>query len=365
MSVVTKKIIPLNKWFKESKNLRPYLISGPCSAESEEQLVSTAKLLQEHTNINMLRAGIWKPRTRPNSFEGVGADALNWLKTASKAIDVPCCTEVANTKHVEACLKAGVDVLWLGARTVVSPFAVQEIADALKGIDIPIMVKNPVNPDFKLWVGAIERIQNSGVNKIAAIHRGFSWFDNTPYRNAPRWSMAIELKTIFPDLNIICDPSHIAGKRNLIHDISQKALDLEMDGLMIESHINPDEALSDASQQVTPQNLGQILDNLNVRDSGVNSLNQELKSLRAIIDEIDHEILRKIKDRMQIVEKIGAYKKKNKVTILQLERWKEILESRTNLSNSLSLNLDFTKKYLEVLHEESIRLQTQIMNMNE
>lgn len=361
-----KDFIPIQNWFLPTKeDKKPFIIAGPCSAETEEQLISTVSSLKETGKVHMLRAGVWKPRTRPNSFEGVGQEGLKWLKKASQQTGLPVCTEVANTKHVEASLKEGVDVLWLGARTVVSPFSVQEIAEALRGTNVPVMIKNPVNPDLKLWIGAIERFVKSGLQKIAAIHRGFSWFDNTPFRNAPRWGMPIELKTMFPNLSIICDPSHIAGKVDTIEEICQKALDLEMDGLMIESHINPQKALSDPEQQLTPKALNNLLERLTIRQNSSNKINGELESLRGVIDEIDVEILRKFQERMAIIDKIGIYKRENNITILQLQRWKEIVDTRIEIAQSLNINAEFVKKYLRVLHEESIRLQTQILSLSE
>jgi chorismate mutase len=315
------KITPLKDWLPQVK--KPLIISGPCSAETEKQVIATAIELAKTNRVNVLRAGIWKPRTRPNTFEGVGEKGLAWLKKAGVETGLPVATEVANAQHVDACLKNGIDILWIGARTTVNPFSVQEIADAVKGVDIPVFVKNPINPDLQLWMGALERINNAGITKIAAIHRGFSSFEKTPFRNAPKWEIAIELKTICPELDIICDPSHIAGNRALLPFIAQKALDLDMNGLMIESHIHPQTALSDASQQITPDALFQMLNELTIRES--TSINKEFKSqlesLRTMIDELDEEIIQKMASRMKIAEKIGEYKKENNVTILQVKRW--------------------------------------------
>jgi chorismate mutase len=356
------KITPLKDWLPQVK--KPLIISGPCSAETEKQVIATAIELAKTNRVNVLRAGIWKPRTRPNTFEGVGEKGLAWLKKAGVETGLPVATEVANAQHVDACLKNGIDILWIGARTTVNPFSVQEIADAVKGVDIPVFVKNPINPDLQLWMGALERINNAGITKIAAIHRGFSSFEKTPFRNAPKWEIAIELKTICPELDIICDPSHIAGNRALLPFIAQKALDLDMNGLMIESHIHPQTALSDASQQITPDALFQMLNELTIRES--TSINKEFKSqlesLRTMIDELDEEIIQKMASRMKIAEKIGEYKKENNVTILQVKRWEEIINKRLALAEALGLNDDFTKKLLQLIHKESIRTQTNVMN---
>ena len=342
----------------------PYIITGPCSVESEEQVLATVKELAKNSNVNVIRGGIWKPRTRPNSFEGIGEKALPWLKNAGNFVGLPVATEVAKAEHVEACLDAGIDILWLGARTTVNPFSVQEIADALKGVDIPVFVKNPITPDLNLWIGALERVNAAGINKIGAIHRGFASHHKNGYRNAPMWELAIDLKIQCPNLPLICDPSHIAGERSLIGKIAQKAMDLEMDGLMIESHINPDSAKSDAKQQVTPNYLGTILSELHIRKSDIDNkeFTNNLERLRAIIDEIDESIVSHFTNRMEVVQKIGQYKKDNDVVILQLERWEHILKTRTELAEKAGLSTDFIKKMLDIIHQESIRLQTKVMN---
>src|SRR5690349_13877933 len=281
---------------------RPIIISGPCSAETEEQTVATAKQIAATGKVHALRAGIWKPRTRPGQYEGAGTEGLKWLIAAKKETGLPVTTEVANAAHVEAALKAGVDILWVGARTTVNPFSVQEVADSLKGVDIPVMVKNPVNPDLELWIGALERLNKAGIKKLAAIHRGFSSFEKGPFRNAPMWDLAIELKTRIPELDIICDPSHIAGNRDLIALICQKALDLNMSGLMVESHINPDAAWSDAKQQVTPAVLGNIIEGLVARKPSTDNktFKDTLAVLREQIDQLDDEIMQKLAKRMTI-----------------------------------------------------------------
>ena len=342
---------------------KPIIIAGPCSAESEAQLHDIAHTLSNSANIDLLRAGIWKPRTRPGSFEGVGAEGLKWLVEAGKAYHIPTTTEVANVKHVEQALKAGVDVLWIGARTTVNPFSVQEIADALKGIDIPVMIKNPINPDINLWVGAIERIQNAGMSEIAVIHRGFSSYEKTKFRNIPKWGIPVELMSLFPDIPIICDPSHIGGSRELIQSISQKALDMNMAGLMIETHHTPDKALSDAQQQITPAELFQILGELVVRKPNpVTGKDYILDDLRSKIDEIDDNIMNDLAKRFEIIDEIGAYKKANNITILQIERWFEILASRKKNGVSKGLRDEFIDEVLKSIHKESVYRQTNILN---
>lgn len=355
-------IQPLESWIKTGKE--PLVIAGPCSAETEDQLVATAHLLAATGKISALRAGIWKPRTRPGEFEGIGSIGLEWLKRAKEETGLPTAVEVATAKHVEEALKAGVDILWVGARSTANPFTVQEIADALKGVDVPVMVKNPVNPDLSLWIGALERINNAGITKLAAIHRGFSSYEKTAFRNEPMWDIAIHLKTLAPHLPMINDPSHITGNRSLIGYVSQKALDLDMQGLMIESHIDPSVAWTDAAQQVTPAALVEIIDHLTlrkpeVRDAGVKD---KLAELRSQIDKIDDLVIQKVAERMQIAEKIGQYKKDNGITILQVNRWDEILNKRTTYAKALKLSAEFTEKLLELLHSESIRKQTEVMN---
>lgn len=343
---------------------RPLVISGPCSAESEEQLVSTAKLLSREKKVNVLRAGVWKPRTRPNSFEGIGAPALEWLNTAKQETGLPTAVEVANAYHIEECLKAGVDILWIGARTTVNPFTVQEIADALKGVDIPVMVKNPINPDLALWMGAMERLNQSGIKKLAAIHRGFSTFEKSKFRNLPMWNLPIELRRLVPELPIICDPSHICGNRELLFEVSQKALDLNFNGLMIESHINPAKALSDAAQQLTPDALTEMLTALALREPTTTdaSFLHTLEELRTDIDQIDNEIINIMGRRMQIVEKIGAFKADKNITILQTKRWDDIVKSRLQRGGDKGLTEKFIVKMFEAIHQESIRKQTEVMN---
>jgi chorismate mutase len=342
----------------------PVVISGPCSVESKEQVLETASEISKSQKVSILRGGIWKPRTRPNSFEGVGEKGLAWLKQAGDSIGLPVATEVANAEHVEACLKNNIDILWIGARTTVNPFSVQEIADALKGVDIPVFVKNPISPDINLWVGALERLNAVGINKLAAIHRGFASFDKSSYRNSPMWEIPIELKLMCPEIPIFCDPSHIAGDKELIPDVAQKAMDLDMEGLMIESHINPLVAKSDAKQQVTPFELTTLLSELTIREKHSESEEfiNKLEQLRSVIDDLDEELINKFSSRMAIIQKIGEYKQENNVTILQLERWAQILKNRSFLADKVGLSDEFIKKMLELVHQESIRVQTQVMN---
>ena len=352
-------ILPLRTWLSLEDS--PLVISGPCSAETREQVLSTARQLKEIHAVKIFRAGIWKPRTRPGSFEGVGEKGLKWLQEVKKETGLLTTVEVANPGHVELALKNNVDILWVGARTVVNPFSLQELASVLQGVNIPVMVKNPVNPDIGLWAGAIERMALSGINKLVAIHRGFYFFNKTPFRNAPMWEIPIELKRRMPNLPIICDPSHICGKRELLRDISQKALDLEMDGLMIESHINPDKALTDPQQQITPSNLKILLDSLVSRKpEGSVEFETKLEKLRSEIDKIDAELIDILSRRMGIIDEIGAYKSRNNITILQLKRWRQIVEDRLGAGLESGLQEDFLQKLLEIVHVESIRRQTEI-----
>ncbi|WP_410221267.1 chorismate mutase [Pedobacter sp.] len=355
-------IEPLSNWISVTNE--PLLISGPCSAETEDQLLTTAHLLAATGKVSVLRAGIWKPRTRPGEFEGIGSIGLEWLKRAKAETGLPTAVEVANAKHVEEALAAGVDILWIGARSTVNPFTVQEIADALKGHDVPVLVKNPVNPDLQLWIGALERINKAGITKLGAIHRGFSSFEKSSFRNEPMWELAIQLKTLCPELPIINDPSHICGNRELIPYISQKALDLNMQGLMIESHLDPSVAWTDAKQQLTPAAVNELMERLTVRepDSKNEAFADKLTELRKQIDKIDDLLLQKLGERMAIVEKIGEYKRDNQVTILQVNRWDEISKKGAAFAKALKLDTAFTEKFLELVHSESIRKQTEIMN---
>lgn len=352
-----------DSFFRRQQAGQPLVIAGPCSAESEEQVMQTAAALAQQ-QVHIFRAGIWKPRSRPNSFEGIGLKGLEWLGRVKREYGLAVATEVANGKHVEEVLKQGIDVLWIGARTTVNPFAVQEIADALQGVKVPVMIKNPVNPDLALWIGAIERIYNTGITDLAAIHRGFSSYQKSKYRNAPLWQIPIELKARFQSLPIIVDPSHIAGNRELIFPVSQKALDLGYDGVMIETHPDPENALSDAEQQVNPAALKDIVSRLQVRKSTYDDaeLVNCAEELRLQIDAADHDIIAALAKRMALVEQIGEYKKQNNVQILQLERWKEIFKSRAEWGAEAGVNPDFVAELYKLIHVESIRKQTQILD---
>ncbi|MEI8136224.1 MAG: chorismate mutase [Bacteroidota bacterium] len=356
------KITPLNNWLPITAE--PLLIAGPCGAESLDQLIATAKGLKALNKVSLFRAGVWKPRTRPNTFEGKGEEALKWLKEIKKEFGFKITVEVANAQHTELALKYGIDVLWIGARTTVNPFSVQEIADVLKGTDIPVMVKNPIHADLQLWIGALERVNNSGITKLAAIHRGFYVYGKTKYRNKPMWQLPIELRTLFPELPIICDPSHISGNIELIPSVAQKALNLGMNGLMIESHFNPTIALSDAEQQLTPNELGELISKLILRKPvcNDNAVIDKLAELRNIIDEVDEELINVLKKRTQIIEEIGLYKKEHNITIFQLERWQELLRTRIQLAQKLGLSPNHVEKICQLLHEESIRIQNALMN---
>lgn len=337
------------------------VISGPCSAESPEQLLKSAQPLAESGLVHYIRAGIWKPRTRPNAFEGRGVEALSWLNEIGRELKIPTCTEVATASHVESALKNNISMLWIGARTSTNPFSVQEIADSLKGVDIPVFVKNPINPDINLWIGALERINSAGIEKLGAIHRGFSTY-HKEYRNAPMWEIPIQLKTILPDLPLINDPSHISGSRDHLFNVAQKALDLDMDGLMIESHFNPDEALSDAKQQILPKDLIALLQKLKVRSNiPSDEIDQLLiEDLRSKIDHVDLQIIELLANRMNFTTEIGTFKKNHEVTIFQLDRWKEIIETRRPFGIAQGLNPEFIEKLLQLIHDESIRIQTNI-----
>jgi chorismate mutase len=345
-------------------NKRPLIISGPCSAETEEQVLETAQRLAATGKVDMLRAGIWKPRTRPGSFEGVGAKGLSWLAQAKKQTGLPTTVEVATGKQVEDALHFGVDVLWIGARTTVNPFSVQELADALRGVDIPVLIKNPINPDLELWTGAVERVAKAGVKQIGLIHRGFSSYGNTEYRNAPMWHLAIEMKRRNPDMMLICDPSHISGRRDILLDVSQKSVDLDYDGLIIESHIDPDNAWSDAKQQITPEVLADLLDQIQWRVESIDetAFVVALERLRDQINQVDDELLQLLGQRMKVADKIGEYKKANSITILQTNRWNEILERAMAKGDKLGLSREFIIKYFDAVHMESISHQNKVMN---
>lgn len=357
-------IKPITEWFPGLE--RPIIISGPCSAETEEQVMATCTQLAASGKVDVLRAGIWKPRTRPNNFEGIGVPGLKWLQKAKAATGLPITVEVANAAHVHEALKHGVDILWIGARTTVNPFSVQEIADELKGVDIPVLIKNPINADLELWIGAIERIHQAGISEVGAIHRGFAKYGEKKYRNAPQWQLPIELKRRLPEIPMLCDPSHIAGNRELLFDVAQEALDLNYDGLMIESHINPAEAWSDAKQQVTPERLAEMVENFvlrNIENTGQSA--SPLDAFRSQIDKLDEEILNLLSKRMLVAENIGGYKKDNNITILQNKRWEEILQQAFKKGDKLGLSKKFVEKYFRAVHQESIDHQHKVMNVKE
>ncbi len=343
---------------------RPLIISGPCSAETEEQVLATAQRLAAIGMIDILRAGIWKPRTKPGMFEGVGAKGLPWLQQAKKLTGLPTTVEVATAKQVQDALTFDVDVLWIGARTTVNPFSMQELADALRGVDVPVLIKNPINPDLELWAGAVERVARAGVKQIGLIHRGFSSYGNTEYRNAPMWHLAIEMKLKYPEMLFINDPSHICGRRDILLDTIQRAIDLDYDGLMIESHIEPDNAWSDAKQQVTPERLKEMLDSIIWRKEDISSeeYHAALEKLRQQINQLDDELMQILSQRMKIAEQIGKYKKENSITILQTSRWNEIIERATAKGDKIGLSKEFITKYFDAVHMESISHQKKIMD---
>ncbi len=347
--------------FQKFIHKKPYLIAGPCSAESENQLLTIAKAVEGTADI--FRAGVWKPRTKPNSFEGIGKDALSWLKTIQQETSLKVVTEVATAKHVELCLESGVDMLWIGARTTVNPFYVQEIAEALRGVDIPVFVKNPIHPELGLWLGAFERLHKVGVKQLAAIHRGFYSYEKVAFRNDPKWEIPIKLREEVRDLPIICDPSHIAGKSALVGDIAQTAMDINLDGLMIETHHNPSAALSDAEQQVTPKELNSIMNNLVLRDTKLRDeeFKGRLLNFRNQIDNFDLKIIELLDNRKQVVEHIANFKNENKLTIFQIDRWFEILNTRKENANLLGVDEQMVEEIFALIHKYSILTQTKIM----
>ena len=338
---------------------RPAVISGPCSAETEEQVVETARRLAA-CGVKIFRAGIWKPRTKPGGFEGVGIRCFAWLERVKRETGMLTAVEVASAQHVRIALEAGVDILWVGARTATNPFAVQDIADALRGTDAAVLVKNPMNPDLELWIGALERISNAGIKRLGAIHRGFSEYEHKIYRNAPQWRIPIELRRRIPGLPIFCDPSHLGGRRDLIAPLSQEAMDLGFDGLIVETHCNPDCAWSDKNQQITPETLAGILSSLVIRDTSNNT--ELLAELRCEIDRIDTELLSLLSKRMQLSREIGNYKKEHGLSVLQAQRYNELLDNRARKGEELSLDPDFVKAVLRTIHDESVRIQIDIIN---
>jgi chorismate mutase len=351
----------LRTWLNKFELDHPLVIAGPCSAETEKQVLEIAHQLK-NTDATVLRAGIWKPRTRPGNFEGVGALGLKWLQKAKEETGMLITTEVANANHVELALKHDVDILWIGARTTVSPFIVQEIADALQGTDKPVLIKNPVNPDLSLWLGAVERFYTAGINNLGVIHRGFSAYEKTRYRNNPEWQLPIDLQNRFPDLPLILDPSHIAGRRDIIFDLCQTALDLNYDGLMVETHHDPDNAWSDASQQITPAALVKIMDDLKIRKetSAGAEYNNKINTLRTQIDVIDHQLIEVLGKRMKVSDGIGALKKSNNVAVLQSKRWNEILGKMILEGEENKLSEEFILRMFKAIHQESINHQEKV-----
>ncbi|MVO09087.1 3-deoxy-7-phosphoheptulonate synthase [Flavobacterium sp. TP390] len=353
----------LRTWLEDFKLDHPLVIAGPCSAETEDQVLKIAHELKD-SDVSIFRAGIWKPRTRPGGFEGVGAIGLKWLQKAKAETGLLLATEVATAAHVKLALEHDIDVLWIGARTTVNPFAVQEVADALEGTDKIVLLKNPVNPDLALWIGGLERLYNANIKKLGVIHRGFSTYDKTKYRNNPEWQIAIELQNRFPDLPLICDPSHITGKRDMIQEVSQQALDLNYDGLIIETHVDPDNAWSDAAQQVTPDTLKQIFTDLRVRKvtDDESEFNQKMAQLRAQIDEFDGKLLEILGNRMKVADKIGSLKKEKNVAILQNKRWNEILGKMILEGEEKGLSNEFVMQMFKAIHQESISHQEKVVN---
>lgn len=349
---------------KEILQKRPLIIAGPCSAETEEQVLQSASQLAATGKVNLFRAGIWKPRTRPDSFEGVGEIGLAWLQKAKNITGLPVAIEIANSRQVELALKASIDVLWIGARSTVNPFSVQDIADALRGVDIPVFIKNPLNADVDLWTGAVERVMKAGITEPGLIHRGFASYGNTEYRNAPMWHLAVEMKRRHPALTFINDPSHICGRRDTLASVAQKAIDLGYDGLMIESHPQPDEAWSDAAQQITATQLDVLLSGINWRkkDTPSAAYHAALENLRQSIDGLDDEIIQLLGQRMKLSDRIGEYKRANDISILQTERWNGILARMSREGSKLGLSEDFIKQFLDAVHMESIAHQTAVLN---
>ncbi len=341
----------------------PLIIAGPCSAESEDQLLRTAIALKETGRVHLFRAGLWKPRSRPASFTGEGFRALEWLRRVKTETGLPVTVEVASPEHATAALEAGIDAVWLGARTVSNPFSVDAITSALQGTDIPVLVKNPLSPDLELWIGAIERVYSAGITKIAAVHRGFTPYDRSRYRNLPKWELAIELRSRIPSLPVICDPSHMSGRADLVPEMAQKAFDMNMAGLMIEVHIDPAHALSDKEQQLDPEGFKKMMGELLFRTStsGDTGFKNHLEELRNRIDSIDHQLIGLLASRMRISEEMGEFKCRNGVTVFQLERWLEIIQTRTRHGISEGLDSDFVGNVIRIIHEESIRCQDEVM----
>ncbi len=352
-------ILPLDNWLNPRS--RPLVISGPCSAESREQVLNTAGELSATGLVSAFRSGIWKPRTRPNGFEGHGEVALEWLAEARSTFGLPLAVEVATPAHVEACLKAGIDILWVGARTSVNPFSIQELAQSLRGVDIPVMIKNPLTPDLALWMGVIERFYASGIQKLAAVHRGFTTYEKSRFRNEPLWDIPVKLKSNFPQLPVLCDPSHIAGKRSLLFEVMQQAMLLDADGLMIESHVNPRVAMTDAAQQVTPKVLSKLIEKLKIPVQADESPCKEMEILRNRVDELDNMLINILSERMAVVDDMGRIKKECEMAVLQIKRWKTIMETRTEYGLQKGLSKEFLENLLHLIHKESIKIQSKII----
>lgn len=356
----TLQVKPLAEWIDLGNE--PLIISGPCSAENRDQVLITGRELAKIPQVKMFRAGIWKPRTRPGIFEGVGEIGLEWMLELKKETSIPYCVEVATAEHIELALKYQADALWIGARTTGNPFSVQILADALVGVDLPVFVKNPIHPDISLWIGALERINHAGISRLVAIHRGFYSYDNKPYRNLPMWEIPIELKRLVPELPIFCDPSHISGKRELLAEVAQRALDLNMDGLMLESHFNPAIALTDAEQQLSPAALDLMVKKLIVRrEHGNIEFQNQLEQLRFEIDQIDHELIAILGRRNDKSTQIGKYKKANNITVLQIERLREMIIERVRYAEKYGIDSAYILKLLQLVHKESVRIQTNLM----
>ncbi len=348
-----------NAWVKDFP--KPLIIAGPCSAESESQMLETAKRLKEtNTEVPIFRAGIWKPRTKPNGFEGVGTIGLGWLKKVKEEYGFKTATEVANAHHVAAALEADVDILWIGARSTVNPFTVQEIAEALKGTEKPVLVKNPVNPDLALWIGALERLLGQDVKNLGVIHRGFSTYQKTKYRNIPNWQIALDFKNQYPNIPMLVDPSHICGNRTGLAGIAQEAMNVGYEGMIIESHSNPDEAWSDASQQITPEVLAELIANLQIRNSDISAFDEEMGRHRTLISDLDFNLIELLSQRMKISEKIGTLKKDNSIAIFQPERWKVITEYALQKADETGMSSEFIEKVFKAIHEESIEVQNKL-----
>jgi chorismate mutase len=353
------KPMPLSGWLPDVPY--PVIISGPCSAESYDQIMQTAYGLHRTGMVAIFRSEVRKPRTRPDKFEGKGKEALKWLQEVKKKFGMMITVEVATPEHIDQALLHDVDILWIGARTTVNPFSVQQLADSLKGIDIPVLVKNPVNPDLELWIGVLERIYNTGINKIAAVHRGFNVYEKTPYRNAPLWDIPVQLKSLFPELPVFCDPSHIAGNRDLIHEIAQKALFLDMNGLMIESHFNPNNALTDPSQQIMPETLNHLIENLKIPRQYSSNPCREVELLRTKIDDLDYKWIQVLAERFDLVREIAAHKKDCKIPVLQVSRWNEILKTRLREAEKMGVNKELIELFLQHIHKESINIQAELL----